>query len=135
LPIYADIDGSAANCILPNGDIFYFGNDPLSNRAFIIDQNNKIRDLPHGQKANKGLNLLYHDGYVFAIGGENCSGEKFNLKEKKWESIAEYGDDSASWCCLFKDLILIVSYLSSKIMKYDINSNTYTEFCEEFLAP
>jgi hypothetical protein len=47
--------------------------------------------------------IVYYGGFIYAVGGNNCSGEKFDLANKKWIEIRSYQhltmNNLDSWSC------------------------------------
>ena len=52
------------------------------------------RDLRFDNINFRGKTLCY-DNYVYAIGGNNYSGERMNIKTKTWTEIKGYGNKLA----------------------------------------
>ena len=67
---------------MPDQSVFYYGNSPSSDKAFIMDKNQNIIQLPNGLRKNWYLNLVYFENYVYTIGG-NKSSERFDLTHSK----------------------------------------------------
>ena len=72
--------------VLSDHSVFYYGNDWGSDKTFL---NKNISEFPSGLRKNWGLNLLHHNHYVYAIGGDYSTAERFDLKHNKWRTLAK----------------------------------------------
>lgn len=55
-----------------------------------MELNKSLTEMPQGRDLRN--NLVYFDDKIYAIGGNNCSGERYIISKNKWEPIAEYFD-------------------------------------------
>jgi hypothetical protein len=124
-------------CVLPTGSIFYCGgyDGTYSKEAMIINLNFKNGVMAPPMLSNrKWAGVAYDSGWVYVFGG--CAGpwlkkcERFNLKDKSWEQLAEMSEERAvSGPSYWKRKFLLCGYHSLRIEIYDIDSGSF------FLAP
>jgi hypothetical protein len=121
---------SSSLCMLPCGKVFiagfYDGVCYMMNPADHI-----VFRLPNLSKPRLGMSLLYHDGYVYAIGGYVISDvnfvEKYELGSSEWVRLEDMiKARRAPGCDRIGNKIFIICGGSLSMEIYDILTNSYS---------
>ncbi|CAG9320435.1 unnamed protein product [Blepharisma stoltei] len=132
------LDKYTSTAQLPNSEIFCFGNhDPSSGFACIIDMKQlKVKKtLPPGAPCNS-VAAVYYKNSVYIFGGFDGSksttlANRFDLSLNKWNKLAPLPMESFNCSCIeFNECILVSGYYHTKVYKYDLTQNNYSELSE-----
>lgn len=129
LPIKKPLVGNKSLLLLPNKNIFVFGDPSDGNgQTYMIDTNYNILNLASGLFGYDFL-LNYHNDFVYALGGQsNKQSSRFSLKDNVWKNLAtlpNYIFNTNMTSIVFKDNILLTNNPTHKIYRYDINTQGY----------
>ncbi|CAG9311755.1 unnamed protein product [Blepharisma stoltei] len=127
---------NACIALLPDNELFCYGSkNPFSGISCIISTKNCElgRMLPPGTPCYDS-GAIYLNNSVYVFGGKDQSDNRsqlvtcFNLIQNSWSRLSPLPIASGSCSCIyFNQKILLTGYYHSKIYKYNIQSNNYSE--------
>lgn len=131
------IDENPCFCILPNQQIFVYGNlshdlneSNATGIAFYINPDGATEILPYGEPCYSSISA-FHKNNIYIFGGFDGSGrpinqtQRFDMKNKSWHKITKINSDCQLGSCLeFAGNILITTDSPNSLV-YDIDSDSY----------
>ncbi|CAG9320688.1 unnamed protein product [Blepharisma stoltei] len=121
--------------LLPQSELFCYGNhEPISGISCIIDLKSwKIKKTLPSWTPCYFAGSIYYKNSIYMFGGYNgvsllCLASKFDINENKWFQITPLPMASSLCACtVFKNSIIICGYEHSKVYKYDVQIESYSE--------
>ncbi|CAG9334729.1 unnamed protein product [Blepharisma stoltei] len=144
IPLETEEPFDPGTCIarLPNGELFCFGiHPPSSGFALIIGKNYEIRNLPIGTPCNYS-SATYFNGSIYCFGGidvnypiHSALSDRFDLNENRWNKLTPMTQVDA-YCnsIIINGNILISGWLNKNLLRYSIDTNSFTTIPFEFMA-